>query len=249
VIQRIHFRECVHRDVVGPTEAAVVAAVLGDYCMPAAAPIEATALFYGVAQVLGGTRFKAIWSAFQKSAPKMNPLDFAAFLAAQEEGRAIPALADLARFDLAFGLAAQPGPAPSIGACCLPDATLIGHPEMRLRFQPGWRYLQLDWPVHELMPEAATPEALLALRGPGPVRLCVSSGGMGVAVRELAPADFALQSALRNGERLSRAIEAARAIDPALDAIAIVSGLVEAGAIMDVVLHPADMPSLAKSDI
>lgn len=244
MFQNIQFRECVHRDVVGPTQAAIVAAVLGDHCIPAAAPIEATALFYGVTQILGGIRFKEIWAAFQKSTPKTNPLDFADYLATQDEGRAIPALPDLARFDLAFGLAAQPGPMPSIAACCLPAEMVRTHPELMLRFQPGWRYLRLEWPVHELLPEAATPEALLALPGPMPISLCVSSGGLGIKIQTLAPAEYALQSALRGGERLSRATASAHALDPTLDAIAIVSGLVEAGAIMDVVLHPAEMPSL-----
>src|SRR5689334_20448763 len=115
VFQNIQFRDCVHRSIAGPTTDAVVAAVLGDHCVPGAAPVEAGSLFYGVSQVLGETEFRKLWSEFQKptSGRKTSPMDFADFIAAHEQGRKLPALADLARFDLGYALAAQPGAMPS----------------------------------------------------------------------------------------------------------------------------------------
>lgn len=232
-----------HRQVAGPTAAAVAAAVRGDHCAPAAAPIDAGSLFYGVAQVLGMDGFRALWSAFQQSPRRGNPLEFADFIATRPQGQAVPALADLARFDLAYGLAAQPGPMPSVAACCLPELLLRSHPQMLLRFQPGWRYLALNWPVHRLLAQVPTT-ALLEQLVPEVVRLRIAPTGMGVALEELDAAAYALQTALRGGQRLGEAAHAAAAIDPAFDPFSVVAGLVEAGAIMDVVLHPAAAPSL-----
>jgi len=249
VFQNIQFRDCTHRNVVGPTTDAVLAAVLGDHCAPAAAPMEASSLFYGVAQVLGEVEFRKAWSEFQKpgTGRKANPLDFADFLMTQERGRALPALADLARFDLAYALAAQPGPVPSVAACCLPEATIRAHPNMILRFQPNWRYVALAWPVHRLLADTLTADLLRTFSAAETAYLRITPNGMGVSVTELTGAEFALQSVLRDGRKLSDAVAAAHAIDPALDPFPLVAGLVEAGAIMDVVLHPADAPSLQQT--
>ena len=246
MFQNIQFRDCVHRNIVGPTTDAVMAAVLGDQCAPGAAPMEAGNLFYGVAQVLEETEFRKVWSEFQKPATgrKANPLDFADFLSTHEHGRTLPALPDLARFDLAYTLAAQPGPVPSIATCCLPEATMRAHRNLMLRFQPSWRYVELVWPVHRLLTDALTSDVLRSFSAAEPACLRITPTGMGVSITELMPADFALQSALRNGLKLGAAMAAAHAIDPALDPFPILTGLVEAGAIMDVVLHPADVPSL-----
>ncbi len=232
-----------HRQVAGPTAAAVVAAVRGDVCAPGAAPMEAGSLFFGTAQVLGEAEFRALWAAFQGAQPRGYPLDFADFMAAHPSGRALPPLADLARFDLAYTLAAQPGPMPSVAACCLPEPLISSHPEMLLRFQPGWRYLTLNWPVHRLLAETPTAALLQALTSEH-VHLRIAPTGMGVGIAELDAASFALQTALRSGKRLREAVASAAAIDLSFDPFSVVAGLVEAGAIMDVVLHPADVPSL-----
>jgi hypothetical protein len=246
VFQNIQFRDCVHRDIVGPTTDAVMAAVLGEHCAPGTAPMEAGSLFYGVTQVLGETEFGKVWAEFQKSniGRKANPLSFADFLTAHEHGRALPALPDLARLDLAYALAAQPGPMPSVAASCLPEATVRAHPGMMLRFQPNWRYVGLAWPLHRLPADALTPDVIRTFPGAEPCGIRLAPTGMGVSVTELAPADFALQSALRNGRRLGEAIAAAHAIDLSFDPFSVVAGLVESGAIMDAVLHPAETLSL-----
>src|SRR5581483_8607621 len=216
VFQNIQFRDCTHRNVVGPTTDAVMAAVLGDRCAPGAAPMEAGSLFYGVAQALGEAEFRKLWSEFQKPGRKANPLDFAEFIDAHAQGRALRALPDLARFDLAYALAAQPGPMPSIAACCLPEATIRAHRDMLMRFQPNWRYVALAWPVHRLLAETLTPELLRTFSVAEPAYLRIAPTGMGVRVTELTPADFALQSVLRDGRKLGQAIAAAQALDPAL---------------------------------
>ena len=246
VFLNILFRDCCHRSIAGPTTDAVLAAVLGEHCVPAAAPVEAGSLNYGVAQVMGENEFRKLWSEFQKptSGCKTSPMDFADFIAGHEIGRMLPALGDLARFDLGYALAAQPGPTPSVAACCLPEAVIRMHPDLMLRFQPNWRYVALVWPVHRLLADAITAEVLRTFSGAEAAYLRIAPAGMGVNIAELTPAEYALQSALRDGRRLGEAIAAAHAIDSVLDPFPIVAGLVEAGAIMDVVLHPADVPSL-----
>jgi len=223
-----------------------MAAVLGEYCAPGAPPIEAGSLFYGVAQVLGAAGFHDLWDGFLKrdAARKANPMEFPDFVASHALVGELPPLADLARFDLAYALAAQPGPMPSIAPCCLPKSLIRAHPEMQLRFQPNWRYLELDWPVHRLFADTPTRAALGMLNTAEWSYLRVNLNGMGVTVTELAPADFRLQSALRNGRRLAEAVAAARAIDPVFDPIPVVTGLVAAGAILDAALHPAEKPRL-----
>jgi hypothetical protein len=249
VFQNIQFKDCTRRDVAGPTTEAVVAAVLGEYCKPGAPPMRARSLFDGAARVLGEDGFRQVWAEFLKQAVgrKANPLDFADFLARHEHGRALPPLADLARFDLAYALAAQPGPAPSVAACCLTEATIRLHRGLMLRFQPNWRYVELTWPVHRLPPETLTADLLKTFSPAEPVYLRIAPTGQGVGITELSAADFALQRALRDGRRLGDAMAAAHAADPSLDPFPIVAGLVEAGAIMDMVLHPAEPPDLQPS--
>jgi hypothetical protein len=245
VCQSIRFRDCVHRDIAGPTAEAVIAAVRGDYCAQAAAPVDSSILFHGVTQLLGESELRAIWSAFLKeeSGHKANPLEFPDYLARHEHGRALPALADLARFDLAHYLAAQPSQMPSIASCCLPKMVLRRHPGTILRFQSGWRYLVLAWPVHRLLAEPLSAALLRRFTTPAPVGVRIAPAGMGVGIQELAPADFALQAGLRSGQRLADAALSARALDPEIDPFSIVAGLVEAGAIMDAMLHPAETPT------
>jgi hypothetical protein len=244
VFQNSQARDGVHRDIVGPTTDDVLAAVLGDRCVPGAAPAEAGSVFHGVARVLGEAELDKLWSEFRKAAGgrKVSPMEFADFIGAHEHARMLPALADLARFDLAYALAAQPGAMPGVAACGLPEATMRMHPGLMLRFQPNWRYVALAWPVHRLPAVTLTADVLRAFSAAETAYLRIAPTGMGVGVAELGHAEFVLQSALRDGRRLGEAIAAAHAIDPALDPFPIAAGLVEAGAVMDVVLHPADAP-------
>ena len=240
VFQNIRFRDCIHRGVAGATPEAILAAATGDVCAPIAPPVDAGSVYVGVSQVLG-PELPGLWSEFQLQGGgrKPNPIDFASFLAAHPRGRALPALPDLAAFDLAYFLAAQPSPTPSIGTCCLTEETIRLHPELILRFQPGWRTLRLDWPVHRLLAETVTVEVLRSLSRT-PTGLRIAPGTPGIVLEEMAPGPFALETALRNGQRLADAIKAGQALDPALDPIPHVAGLVQAGAIIDAILHPAE---------
>jgi hypothetical protein len=242
VLQNIQFRDCVHRGVVGASPEAVRAAVLGEHCAPPTSPVEAGKVFLGVARVLGEAAFRETWAAFQKQRGSglPDPRLFADFLEPYSREIALPQLVDLARFDFAYFLAAQPSPMPSIGACCLPEAMIRSHPELMLRFQPGWRYLHLSWPVHLLLPEILSAQRLAKLSRRASLGIRVGPDGDGVALAELPPAAFVLEDSLRSGKRLADATAAARAIDATIDPFPIVARLVEAGAIIDAVLHPAE---------
>jgi hypothetical protein len=78
--------------------------------------------------------------------------------------------------------------------------------------------------------------------------LRIAPAGMGVGIVELSEAEFALQLGLRNGQPLADAAAAARALDPAFDVVPVLAGLVKAGAIIDVVLQPADASLPARRD-
>lgn len=244
MLQNIRFRDCIHRGIVGPTPEAALAAVLGEICAPIGSPIEAETVFAGTARVLGKALFSAVWTAYRgaQGTPMPDPRGFAEFLGRTEPGSGLPQLIDQAQFDLAVFLAAQPSPSPSVGACCLPTSMLRDHPEMVLRFQPGWRYLRLSYPVHRVAPDSLSVERLSALTGPQAIDLRVGSDGDGVSVVELSPASFVLQSELRTGRRLAEAAKAAQAVDPMLDVVSTVAALVAQGAIIDAVLHSVEIP-------
>jgi hypothetical protein len=240
VFQNTRFRNCTRRAVAGATPGAIIAAVtgeIGEACAPIAPPAEPATVFVGVTEALGGARFVETWNRFAATAAgrKPNPMAFAGFLAAEPCAAALPQLSDLATFDLAFYLAAQPAPAPSIGACCLTADLARNYPELILRFQPGWRYIALSWPVHKLVAGGATPDALRALPMSGGIGLRIAPAGYGVSIEELLPAPFALESSLRAGRQLAAAALAATSLDPAFDPYAAVAALADDGAIIDAI--------------
>lgn len=244
VFQNIRFRDCVHRNIAGTTPEAIISAVIAapsEVCAPLVPPTDAGSVFIGVTQALGDRCFRDLWTRFQSRSAgrKANPMDLPAFIEGDPVSRDLPPLADLAAFDFAYFLAAQPSPTPSIGACCLTETLARQHPELMLRFQPGWRVLTLDWPVHRLLAETVTAEKLRALPAE-PTRLRVAPVTPGVALTELAPANHALELGLRSGARLAEAARAATAFAADFDPYPVVAALVEAGAIVDAILHPAD---------
>lgn len=243
MFQNIQFRDCIHRGTVGSTPEAARAAVLGEYCLPPTSPVESGKVFLRVARVLGEAAFRETWLAFQKqrNSGMPDPRLFPDFITAYATQIALPQLVDLARFDFAYFLAAQPSATPSLGTCCLPEALIRKHPELMLRFQPGWRYLRLAWPVHRLLPEILSAQRLAKLSGREPIGIRVGPEGDGVTVVDLPPAIFALEESLRAGKRLSESVAAARAIHATINPFPIVARLVESGAIIDAVMHPAEL--------
>jgi len=61
--------------------------------------------------------------------------------------------------------------------------------------------------------------------------------------RRLEPAEFAFEHALQAGETLRQASEAARTLMPSFNSIQSLQPLLMAGAVIDVVLHPAHAAS------
>ena len=80
-----------------------------------------------------------------------------------------------------------------------------------LRFQPGWRYLRLFWPVHRLSPVFLSPQRLAKLSKGGGIGVRVAPGRDGVTIVDLPSAVLVLEDSLRGGKRLSDSAAAARA--------------------------------------
>jgi hypothetical protein len=178
-------------------------------------------------------RLAGLWQNYRGSVAvgAGDPRGFATFLAQQEEGRAEPALADLARLDLGFYLAGMVDREPSIGTCCLPADIIANHGDLVLRLQPSFRYLPLRFAVHE-WEGGALPTT------PTPLRLRLSPGEEGVRTDVLSAARFAFEASLARGFALSIAKAAALNHAASFDEIATTLDLVAGGAVADVMLHP-----------
>ncbi|MBI2254702.1 MAG: hypothetical protein HYU58_08795 [Proteobacteria bacterium] len=215
----------------------LVAAIRGDICTSRPAPraVDAVLVYRLVGRHIGMRRLAGLWQDYRGSVAvgAGDPRGFAAFLGQQEEGRAEPALADLARLDLAFYLAGMVDREPSIGTCCLSAEIIANHMNLVLRLQPSFRYLPLRFAVHEWQ-GGALPAAPAA----EPLRLRLSPGEENVRTEILAAPRFVFESALARGVVLLSASAAALNHTTSFDAIATTLDLVAAGAVADVMLHP-----------
>lgn len=215
----------------------LMAAIRGDICASRPAPraVDAILVYRLVGRRIGMRRLAGLWQDYRGSVAvgAGDPRGFAIFLEQQEEGRAEPALADLARLDLAVYLAGMADREPSIGACCLPADIIANHGELVLRLQPSFRYLPLRFAVHEwrdgALPAAPAPEAL---------RLRLSPGEESVRTEILPAARFSFEASLARGFALSSAKAAALNHATSFDEIATTLNLVADGAVADVMLHP-----------
>jgi len=213
----------------------LMAAIRGDICTSRPTPraVDAILVYRLVGRHIGMRRLAGLWQDYRGGVGAGDPRGFAAFLQQQEEGGAGPALADLARLDLAFYLAGMADREPSIGTCCLPADIIANHGDLVLRLQPSFRYLPLRFAVHEwqggALPVAPASE---------PLRLRLSPGEESVRTDILPAARFAFESSLARGFALSSAKAAALNHATSFDQIATTLDLVADGAVADVMLHP-----------
>ena len=197
-------------------------------------------LFRQVTRAIGPDLVAKLWLAHRKEGrlDVRDPRAFASFLAKQEIGRQHPALADLARLDLAWFLAGLEDREPSIGTCCLPINLIEGHPELMLRLQPSFRYLSLAYLVHEWVVGAGGLPGEPADR-PAHLRISPDHSIEGADIRceMLSPARFAFESAIARGRTLVAATKMAVAHDPMFSGLKALAALIDEGAIADVILH------------
>jgi hypothetical protein len=243
---KIDFRDCVHHGIAGPTPDHILASIRAEYCLPPAAPARQTARgrevairaedFAALERALGASAFRQLLSDFRRDARDLSGLP--GFLARHRYGRATPALVDLARLELALAQAERAPAARSIGPCCLPPALLRSHPELTLAFHPAWRWLDLATPADQWRSALLGHDAAVTPPLPRATRLRLAPEAGRVAARRLDPALFAFERALRAGQSLSAAAEAARAYAPGFEPIQSLLPLLAAGAVIDVALHP-----------
>jgi hypothetical protein len=247
---KIDFRDCVHHGIAGPTPEQILESIRAEYCLPPTAPFAAAHSggatevailaedFAALQRALGAAAFRQLLSDFRRCADDLRALP--GFLAQHRYGRATAALVDLARLELALALSERAPDARSIAACCLPPSLLRAHPDLSLTCHPAWQWLDLGTPADHWR------NALLghdAANAPPPLprltRLRVYPEEGRTIARRLEPAAFAFEHALQAGDTLRRAGDAARALTPSFDPIQFLQPLLMAGAVIDVVLHPA----------
>jgi hypothetical protein len=266
VAHQPHFRTCLHRDavgggVIGGDAASALAAIRGEFCAtePAMAAGKATAgatpilpgeIFPHVVRLLGPDAFRQLWSDFSRAGPDWlaGGKGFADFLRQHRYGQELPALVDLALLELTSHQVQRAPDLPSIGACCLPRELLKQHPDLRLHLQPGWHYVTLGHAVQELAADRLDRSALRRLRIAGSVQLRLMPGMRQADWLALTAAAYAFETMLTRHETLRAATETARRIDPRFDGIATLQRLIEAGGVVDILLHPhapGDLPQMA----
>jgi hypothetical protein len=142
---------------------------------------------------------------------------FPNFLADFPPCRALPYLADVARFEWAIdrALTAADGCAtdPRLLASAVADAD-----GLRLEFLPCYRLLVASWPVDRIHKAHRGPAGMGDLRiAPEAVRLEIWRQDNEVMFRRLDDASFALRRSLADGMTMTASIARAIAIDPLLD--------------------------------
>ncbi|QNM97412.1 HvfC/BufC N-terminal domain-containing protein [Chitinimonas koreensis] len=128
------------------------------------------------------------------------------FLAATSPYAATPALAELARFEWALGLAFDAADAPSLGIEALAAVADEAWPVLRVHFQPGFARLSLQWnapAVWRALDADAAP--------PAPTReafdWAIWRAGLQPHYRSLAGDEAALLAALQAGQPFGMACE------------------------------------------
>lgn len=243
-----HFRPCIHREVISADAEAAIAAIKGEVCatepmMTSVAerlPVTPADIFPVTARLLGARAFRQVWSDFSRVGADWLAAGrgFADFLRQHRSGAGLPALADLALLELTSHQVQHAGDLPSFAACCLPPELLRQHPDMRLRLQPGWHYLTLDYAVHDLMSEHLDRAVLQQSGVRLTTQLRVMPGAIRPDMQTLSAADYAFETTIAKHATLAVAILAARQYQPDYDGIQALQRLIEAGGVIDCLLHP-----------
>ena len=143
--------------------------------------------------------------------------DFAEFLADFEPCKALPYLADVARFEWALNIAAGVHEAAPLPLTALAEVPTNEAANVMLRLQPSLRYVVSPWPIDAIWranQENEVPSVDLASGG---ARLEIRRSGNAVAWLPLDPATFAFRAALAEGLVLAAAMTVAIAQSPTFD--------------------------------
>lgn len=237
-----------HRDVISTDADAAIAAIKGEVCATAPAivkpgeriPVTPADIFPVTARLLGANAFRQLWSDFSRVGADWLAAGrgFADFLRQHRYGDDLPALADLALLELTCHQAQQAVDLPSFSACCLPRELLRQHPDMRLRLQPGWHYVTLDYAVQELMDGGLDRAGLLRLATREATHLRLMPGEARPDLLVLSLADYAFETSLSQHATFTAATMAARQHQADYNGIQALQRLIDAGGVIDCLLHP-----------
>lgn len=152
---------------------------------------------------------------------------FPEFLAVHAEARLFPCVQSLAKLEWDLGRIAIAVDAFPIGmdALAVMDATLL--PDVVLGLQPGVRYLDLEWPVDELI-KLFLSDSELEHFHLEPAAVCIElRGARGTFhINRVDRATFAFRSAIAAGASVGAAAEYALEVDPDLDVGAALAALI-----------------------
>jgi hypothetical protein len=148
--------------------------------------------------------------------------DFPDFLADFEPCKALPYLADVARFEWALNIAGTvrkvaPLPRQTLAAVPADEAAYL-----TLRLQPSLRYLDSPWPIDAIWQANQQNEVPAVDLASGGASLEIRLVGDVVGWQRLDSPTFAFRTALVDGLMLAAAIAAATRRDPAFDVAAAV---------------------------
>jgi hypothetical protein len=155
--------------------------------------------------------------------------DFADFLADFEPCKALPYLADVARFEWALNIAASVREAAPLEPGALAAVPANEAAYVALRLQPSLSYLTSPWPIDAIWQANQENEVPPVDLASGGARLEIRRAGDAVAWLRLDPATFAFRTALADGLVLAAAMAAAALQDPAFDLAAAVQHIFAKG--------------------
>jgi hypothetical protein len=143
--------------------------------------------------------------------------DFADFLADLELCKALPYLADVARFEWALNIAVGVQEATPLPLRALAEVPANEAANVVLRLQPSLRYVVSPWPIDAIWQANQENEVPSVDLANGGARFEIRRSGNAVAWLPLDPATFAFRVALAEGLVLAAAMTAAIAQSPTFD--------------------------------
>lgn len=198
--------------------------------------------FPTVEWLLGSASMSRLAAVFIAAHPPAAPCmaeygaDFPELLDVSEAARRHRYLRAAAELDWLLGEVAV-----AIDAPPLSIATLAGHPaerlpDLKLRLQPGTRYLECDWAVDDLVRlrlGGDAPDRYVLDATPVFLEIAGARGTFGIG--RLDRAVFAFRAGLAGGDTIGAAVEAAFGVDSAVDAGAALASLFADRLVMSVV--------------
>ena len=159
--------------------------------------------------------------------------DFPDFLADFEPCKALPYLADVARFECALNIAGTVGEAAALSPQALAAVPADKAAYLALRLQPSLRYFASPWPIDAIWQANQQNEVPAIDLASGGASLEIRRVGDVVAWRRLDPATFAFRTALADGLVLAAALAAATSQDPGFDLAAALHHIFAEGLAVD----------------